>query len=372
MATLDDIKQIQKLDKSNMAGFILEMPKQIKESLEKVKKIDLPEDWKKVNKVCMVGMGGSAIANHLVANLPFSERRLPMYVVRNYTVPDWVDENTLVIITSHSGRTQETLSAFKSIIKKEPIRKNVKNLPDSVGGLTKIFIIAERGQLEELGKNAGAIIFDYDTQAPPRASLGYQLGAVFGLLNKLKIIDQKLKPAIELIEKINSDFEPNVKSDDPQSDPTELRGNIAKNLAFCCLDRLPVIVGSGILQSVAWRWKTQMNENANQLAFTEFLPEAMHNAIQGQDFPKSTQESLIYVILKNSSDSQELVLQFKKFENVLEDKKIRYEIIESLGDDIFSQKLSTLILGDWVSYYLAMLNGVDPTPVETIERSKGA
>jgi len=364
MTSLDDIKQIQNLDKSNMAQFILEMPKQIKESLEKVKKINLPEDWKKVNKVCMVGMGGSAIANHLASNLPFSERKLPMYVVRNYTVPDWVDENTLVIITSHSGRTQETLSAFKSIVKKEPIRKNVKNLPENIGGLTKIFIIAERGQLEEIGKNAGAIIFDYDTKAPPRASLGYQLGAVFGLLNKLKIIDQSrelgIEPAIKLIEKINSDFDPQIKSDE----------NIAKNLAFCCLDRLPVIVGSGILQSVAWRWKTQMNENANQLAFTEFLPEAMHNAIQGQDLPKNTQENLIYIILKNSSDSQELILQFKKFENVLEDKKIRYEIIESLGDDIFSQKLSTLILGDWVSYYLALLNNVDPTPVDTIEKNK--
>ncbi len=348
MTTLDNVEKIKELDKSDMAGYILELPKQIESSLKKIKELNLPESLKDVHNLCLGGMGGSAIANYLAINLPMSEKKIPMKVIREYNIPAWVNENSLVVLTSHSGKTQETLSALESAVKKQ----------------AKVFIIAERGQLEEMGKKAGAIVFDYDTKAVPRASLGYQLGAVFGLLTRLKIIGQpqelRIKPAIDLIKKINSDFEPKVKSDN----------NVAKNLAYCCLDYLPVIVGSGILQSVAWRWKTQINENANQTAFTEILPEAMHNAIQGTDFPKRFQDDLIYIILKNSFDSPKLILQFKKFENVLESKKIRYEIIEPLGDDIFSQKLSALILGDWVSYYLAMLNNVDPTPVETIEKNK--
>jgi len=342
MTSLDKPKEFKALDKSNMAKFIAELPQQIEDSLKKVNKVDLPK--KEIANVCLCGMGGSAVANSLVANLPSSKRKVHMKVIRGYDIPAWVNENSLIILTSHSGTTQETLSAFKAAVKTK----------------AQIFIVAERGQLQNLGKKAGAIVFDYDTSAVSRASLGYQLGAVFGFLNRLKIVDAQIEPAIKLLKKINSDFEIRVKTED----------NLAKQLAYVCLDRLPVVVGSGILTSVAWRWKTQMNENANALAFTEFLPEAMHNAIQGQDFPLHSQEDLIYILLKNSFDNKELTLQFKKFKNVLASKQIRYEIVEPLGDDVFSQKLSALLLGDWVSYYLALLNEVDPTPVETIESNK--
>ncbi len=344
MKSLDEIKQIQQIDKSNMAKYIADLPQQIEKSLEKINKLTIPEDWVNFQNVCLCGMGGSAVANSLVANLPLSTRIIPMKVVRDYQIPAWVNEQTLVILTSHSGQTQETLAAFKASLKKK----------------AKIFIVAEKGELEELGEQADALVFDYDTSAHPRASLGFQLGAVYGLLKKLKIVETKIEPAIKLLKKIESDF----------ALETETEKNLAKKIAFCCLDRLPVIVGSGILQSVAWRWKTQVNENANSLAFTEFLPEAMHNAVQGLDFTKHIQESLVYLILENSFDNPGLKDQFNKFKKVLDVKKIRYEVVQPVGDDVWSQKLSALILGDWVSYYLALLNNVDPTPVETIETLK--
>ncbi|MFC1622442.1 bifunctional phosphoglucose/phosphomannose isomerase [Patescibacteria group bacterium] len=339
---LDDIKKIQKLDKSDMASFILQMPEQIEESLAKIEKIEIPTEWSKIQNICLVGMGGSAMAESLIANLPHSERKIPISVVRGYDVPAWVNQDSLIVIVSHSGNTQETLSAFNKALK---LTKN-------------IFIITTGGKIEKEAENN--IILKYETKAVPRASLGYQFGAIFGLLTKLKIIDYNLQPAIELLKKINTDYEPKV----------ETENNMAKKLAYSCLDRLPIIVGSGILQSVAWRWKTQFNENSKNIAYTEFLPEAMHNAIEGMNLPKNAQDNLIYMLLKNPFTPKELVLQFKKFETILEDKKIRYEIVEPLGDDIWSQKLSALILGDWVSYYLAILNGIDPTPVDTIERSK--
>ena len=351
MTNLDEIKQIQQLDESNMAKYIADLPSQIEESLEKINpakggasKIEIPEDWKNFKNICLCGMGGSAVANNLTANLPLSERKIPMAVIRGYNIPAWVNDESLVIITSHSGKTAETVSAFKAAVEKK----------------AKIFIAAETGILEELGEKAGAVVFDYDTKASPRASLGFQLGAVFGLLKKLNIIEANIEPAIELLKKINTDYSLEV----------ETKNNTAKNLAFCCVDRLPVIVGSGILTSVAWRWKTQINENANVFAFTEFLPEAMHNAVQGTDLPGHTQENLIYIILENSFDAPELKEQFNKFKKVLDVKNIRYEVVEPIGDDVFSQKLSSLILGDWVSYYLALMNDVDPTPVETIEALK--
>jgi len=341
---LDNIKQIQKLDKSNMADFILQMPEQIEESLTKIEKLEISADWTEVKNICLCGMGGSAVANHLVANLPQEQRKLQTQIIRNYDIPAWVDENTLVILTSHSGKTAETLSAFKKAVEKK----------------ANIFIIAETGQLEKMGEKVGALVFDYDTKAVPRASLGYQLGAIFGLLKKLKIIDYDLQPAIELLKKINTDYNLEREKDK----------NLAKKLAYACIDRLPIVVGSGILQSVTWRWKTQFNENAKNICYTEFLPEAMHNAIEGFALPKRFTDDSVLIILKNSFDNPELQMQFKRLEKVLEEQNIRYEIVDALGDDVFSQKLSTLILGDWVSYYLAILNGVDPTPVNIIKNSK--
>ncbi len=344
MTTLDKIQQIKSLDKSEMAEYILEMPKQIKDSLEKIKKINFPKDWSKIKNICLCGMGGSAVANHLITNLPKSKRKIPMYVMRDYEIPAWVNKDTLIILTSHSGATKETISAFKY----------------SAVAEAKIFIIAERGQLEKLGAKENAVVFDYNTKATPRASLGYQLGAVFGALKKLNILDCGLENAIKLLEKINKNLKPEIKTEN----------NFAKQLAFCALDRLPIIVGSGILESVVWRWKTQINENANQFAFTEFLPEAMHNAVQGLDLPTRFQDDLIYFILQNTFDKPELINQFDKLKSVLQEKKIRYEIINTEGKDIFEQKLSTLIIGDWMSFYLAILNNVDPTPVETITTLK--
>jgi len=131
-----------------------------------------------------------------------------------------------------------------------------------------------------------------------------------------------------------------------------------------------VIVSSGILTSVGYRWKTQLNENAKSFAFVENLPEAMHNAIEGMDQPVRFRDDLIYLILTNEFDLPELMAQIEKFKNILIDKKINYELIAASGNDVFSQKLSTLFLGDWVSFYLAMLNNINPTPVETIAKAK--
>lgn len=344
MNKLNQLEEIKKIDQSNMAQFILDLPSQIRDSLNKISQIEPPANWQEIQNVCLCGMGGSAVANHLVTNLPSTNQKIPFKVVRSYDLPAWVNENSLVILTSHSGATAETLAAFK----------------DAATAEAKIFIVAERGQLEELGQAEAALVFDYDTSAPPRASLGYQFGAVFGFLQKLDLVTGDLSASLKLLEKLNSQLKPDIETEE----------NFAKNLAFCCFDHLPVIVGSGILQSVAWRFKAQFNENANQLAFTEFLPEAMHNALQGLEQPSRFQDDLLYIILENSFDRQELVEQREKFKEILQQKNIRYEIVMANGEDIFSQKLSTLLIGDWTSYYLALLNKVDPTPVATITAAK--
>ncbi|HPA25565.1 MAG TPA: bifunctional phosphoglucose/phosphomannose isomerase [bacterium] len=344
MTNLDQNELIQTLDKADMASYILALPSQIEESLLKIKQMTIPADWKKIDNICFVGMGGSATAGDLVANLPALDLKIPLTVVRDFQLPNWVNKNTLVVIVSHSGNTEETLAAFKYAAAKE----------------AKMFVIAERGDLEQLAEKEKAVIFDYDTLAQPRAAMGFQLGAIFGLLKKINIISYTLEPSLQVLKKLNQELNPDVQTEN----------NLAKNLAYFCFDHLPIIVASGILKTTAWRWKTQFNENAKTFAFTENLPECMHNSIEGLDYPARFRDDFVYLILANAFETPELLERQEKLKNILQEKNIAYELVEAVGEDVFSQKLSLLLLGDWLSYYLALLNNVDPTPVLTIEKAK--
>jgi len=346
MTNLDQIDLIKGLDQSDMAGSILALPTQIEAALLQIEKISLPPDWGKVKNICFVGMGGSAIAGALMADLPALDKKIPLNVIRGYELPNWIDKNSLVIVASHSGKTAEAISVFKYAAVRE----------------AKIFVIAERGKLEKMGKMEEAIIFDYDTNAEPRAAIGFQLGAVFGLMKKMEFIAYEIDSALEILRKLNKELNPKVLTEK----------NLAKSLAYFCFDHLPVIVSSGILKSVAWRWKTQFNENAKNFSFTEVMPECLHNAIEGLDEPKRFRDDFVYLILSNSFDVQELQEKTEAFKNILENKNIAYELIEAAGEDVMSQKFSLVLLGDWVSYYLALLNGIDPTPVKTIEKMKNS
>lgn len=328
-----------------MAKHIQELPKQIQDSLGRAKKVKIPAEYKKIKNVCFVGMGGSATAADILIHQPLGDIKIPISLVRQSELPGWINKDSLVIFISHSGATRETLEAFKDAASRE----------------AKIIIIAEQGKLEELGEMENALVFDYDTQAPSRAALGYQFGFLIHLVNKLEFLPAiDFKPTFNLLEKLNKELEP--KKDTPE--------NMAKHLAFSSFDHAPIFLASGILKPVARRWKNQFNENAKTYASFDYLPEAIHNSIQGTSLPVRGKDDNIYFLLKNSFDSSRTSSQFDIFQNILDEKKISYETIEAQGNDIWQQKFSLILLGDWVSYYLAILNAIDPTPVEIIDKAK--
>jgi len=347
MNKLDNIIHIQEIDKSNMLKYILNMPKNIQESLDKADKINLPEKYYKYKNICVVGMGGSGCAADILFNQKLNNFKKPLAIIREMELPGWVDKNSLVILISHSGETKEVLESFKDAASRE----------------AKIIIIAEQGRLEELGKLENAIVCDYNTIAPPRSSFGYQFGFLIAINNTLNIsLKINIQPALEKIKAINQELKPEVATEN----------NIAKHLAFSCLDRQIIIFASGILKSVARRWKNQFNENSKTFAYFDVLPEAMHNSIQGTDFPVRAKDDNIYFLLKNDFDNPYISSRFDLITSIFDAKKIQYEIISAQGNDIWSQKLSLVLLGDWISYYLAILNNIDPTPVPIITETKNS
>lgn len=343
MNKLDDLIYLETLDTENMAKFISEMPSQIKKSLSALSEAKLPEKYHQIKSVCFCGIGGSASAADLYLNQNFGDHKLPMALVRDGELPGWADKDTLVVLVSHSGATKETERAFKEAAAKE----------------AKIAVICERGDLELWAKAEGALVLDYDTKATPRASLGYQFGLIAGLNNALNLGPKiNLEKTLEILEGLNSELNPEI--------PTEK--NMAKHLAFALFDREPKIIASGILNSVARRWKNQINENAKTFASFDSVPEAMHNSIEGTSFPKRISDDSFYVLLRNSLGDPFFAADLDNWSSVLEEKNISYELLEATGDDVWSQKFSLLLLGDWVSYYLAILNNINPTPVPTITK----
>ena len=347
MNKLDNIIHIQEIDKSNMLKYILDMPKNIQESLDKADKINLPEKYYKYKNICVIGMGGSGCAADILFNQKLNNLKKPLAIIREMELPGWVDKNSLVILISHSGETKEVLESFKDAASRE----------------AKIIIIAEQGRLEELGKLENAIVCDYNTIAPPRSSFGYQFGFLIAINNTLNIsLKINIQPALEKIKAINQELKPEVATEN----------NIAKHLAFSCLDRQIIIFASGILKSVARRWKNQFNENSKTFAYFDVLPEAMHNSIQGTDFPVRAKDDNIYFLLKNDFDDFYTASRFDLITSIFDAKKIQYENVLAQGNDVWSQKLSLVLLGDWISYYLAILNNIDPTPVPIITETKNS
>jgi len=345
MNKLDNIIHIQEIEKSNMLKYILNMPKNIQESLDKADKINLPEKYYKYKNICVVGMGGSGCAADILFNQKLNNFKKPLAIIREMELPGWVDKNTLVILISHSGETKEVLESFKDAATRE----------------AKIIVIAEHGKLEELGKLENAIIYDYDTCASARSSVGYQLGFLIAINNALNISPKiNIKPALEKIKALNQELKPEIATEN----------NIAKHLAFSCLDHQIIILASGILKSVARRWKNQFNENSKTFAYFDVLPEAMHNSIQGTDFPVRAKDDNIYFLLKNDFDDFYTASRFDLITSIFDAKKIQYENVLAQGNDVWSQKLSLVLLGDWISYYLAILNNIDPTPVPIITENK--
>lgn len=347
MIQLDTPEKFRQIDTEGMIDRIAELPKQCIDAWRLRESIALPADYSIVDSIVVLGMGGSAIGGDLARTLAADELQVPMQVVRDYDLPAFAGKNTLVIASSYSGNTEETISAFN-----EAISRKCKALAITTGG--KIKEIAEREGLPVL-------VFDYKAQ--PRAALGYSFILLLGVLEKLRLIGDKnvdLEEAVHLMEDLRQRVE-------PQS-PKAV--NPAKQLAAKIYGRLPVIYGGGILAEVARRWKGQMNENGKGWSFFEVMPELNHNAVVGYEFPKDLAAKIVVVFLDSDAIHPRVRLRYKITQDILAKRGVPFEVVEGQGSSPLAQVMYGIYFGDYVSYYLAVLYAVDPSPVPVIDYLK--
>lgn len=348
MANLDAVDVYKRLDPSNMIGRISELPQQCLQAWQSALDLHLPSDYSNVDKVVILGMGGSAIGGDLVRTLTMMEGKTTVLVHRDYHLPQLIDERTLVIASSYSGDTEETLSAFS-----QALQTPAKKLAITTGG-----------RLQTLAAEKGIPVFTFHYKAEPRAAFGYSFFSLMAFFQKLGLIameSQDVDETIRVLEELSLSLDKDV----------SLKANPAKQLATKLSGRLVIVYGAGILSKVAYRWKTQFNECSKVWAFSECFPELNHNAVVGYRFPTWLNHKALVVMLRSSSLHPRILIRYKLTGELLTDAGIAHEMVEAKGKSPLSQMMSAVLLGDYVSYYLALLNEVDPSPVAVIDYLKG-
>ncbi len=341
---LNDTQAIRHLDSDNMLERIQALPQQCAAAWEQSEQLTLPPDYGLVRRVTIAGMGGSAIGGALLQGLVADECDVPIDVVRGYALPAFIEgPDNLVVACSYSGNTEETLSCFRQAQTRD----------------ARAIAITTGGKLADLAHQAGAPVVQFDYQSQPRAAIGYSFLLLFGLIHQLGFIRDYSDQLADSI-RIMSTWQEQIGAAVP------LARNDAKQLARRIEGHLPLIYGAQFLAAVANRWKTQFNENAKQWAFFEVLPELHHNAVVGFGIPDRIRENAIVLMLRSPLDPQRIQERWDATRELLAREGVTAEEIYGHGESALAQMLSLIHFGDFVSFYVAMLNEVDPTPVETI------
>jgi len=342
---LDDLTKIREVDKENMLSFCINAPKLYKEAAEKAQEIIVK--YSKPQRIIVAGMGGSAIAGELAKDWARDIIPVPMEVCRDYKLPAYANEETLIIVASYSGETEETLSCLLNAMRKS----------------CKIFCISSNGILLKTASRLNVQTIKIPEGIPPRAALPYMLMSILWILEKLRLvsnIQSEVHEAISVLEQVCNENSPQI--------PVE--ENPSKSLAMKINGKIPVIYGFGFYSSVAQRFKQQFNENSKVPAFWNSFPELNHNEIVGWEKTADIVGIFSTVILRDKSEPLEVRSHIEATKEILADRGVEIHEIWSLGTERLAKMLSTILIGDFASIYLAILRGVNPTPIETISRIK--
>lgn len=347
---LDDLAHFKQLDTLNMLGEIDNLPDQLGFAYQLGLKHPLP-DWKDFKQVVIAGMGGSAIGADLLASYSASLAPIPVSVHRDYGLPLFArDAETLVICSSHSGNTEETLEAFEAARKAE----------------CRIIAVCTGGELAKRAKANKIPVWTFEHAGQPRAAVGFSFGLLLALFQRLGFIpDQKdaVAGATTSMKKSQEHWKADVLA----------AHNPAKRYAGQLMGRWVTIMGSGLLSTVARRWKGQLNEVAKAGANFEFIPEADHNTLAGTLNPQETLNAhTMTIFLSAPSDHPRNRLRSDLTRKAFMLEGLNTDFVEARGDSPLAHMWTLILFGDYMAYYLAMAYGVDPTPIQALIEFKKA
>jgi len=335
------------IDTSNMFDFIYRFPEQIEEAIEIGNKIQLERDYSAIKSICFSGMGGSAIGGDIVTVLTNQLLKIPSVVIRNYSLAHWIGNDSLVFLLSYSGNTEETLHC----------------LDDALGRKSMVAGITSGGKLHQRLLEQNADVITIPPGFPPRASLGYLATPVLYFLFNAGFITHSLeKSLVDTVERLKVLRDRFCQADE---------NNPAYQIANQIYDSLPVIYGEADrTEVIAKRWRTQLEENGKMVAFHHALPEMNHNEIVGYQNNPDLLKTMTIIWLSDRDDFSKTQKRQKLTQEIIGDMARSQINVKSRGETEVERMFYLIHLGDWISFWVAILHNTDPTPVEKIDRLK--
>src|SRR3989338_9401543 len=323
----DFSKLAEELDKSNALGFLKTFPEQCRNALELGRRLEI-NDGRKISSIIVSGMGGSGIGGHVLRNLLKNEINIPIDVYHSYSLPKYADENTLVFAVSYSGNTEETIACMEEAQKRNCL----------------VIALASGGKIRGMGKYEIALPKD----APqPRMAVPFLTLPMLPILEKLGLIENQENSYNEML----------LLLEESRNEIDE----IAKNVAIALKGKSPVIYAGDEMDSVAYRWVCELNENSKTLAHFQAIPEMNHNEINSEIFPGNA----AFVFLRSGNENAKIAKRFEITKDILKDYGKQIEIFAK-GNSLLARMYYAIFIDELASCYLALLNGKDPEPVPKI------
>lgn len=316
------------------------------DAINRAKQAKVPEKIRPKN-IVVAGMGGSAIGGEILQNWLRDELPIPIGVCNDYTLPAYANKDTLLFANSYSGNTEETLSVFLDAIRRK----------------CAIIATTSGGYLLSFSKDLQVPYVTIPSHLPPRVAIPYLFFPLPVLMERMKIlpnVDENLREAIQVLKKGSEENGPEIPAGD----------NPAKKLALDLVETIPVIYGFRQYQSVAHRLKTQFNENSKVPSKHDVFPELNHNETVGWEAPELLTKNYSIILIRDTDEPPEIRHRIETTKSLVLHKTKKVLEIYARGEGKLAKMFSVLRVGDFASVYLAILQGVDPTPVKIIDEVK--
>jgi glucose/mannose-6-phosphate isomerase len=344
-SVLDDMGKLREIDKSGMLEFCVDAAEHYRKAIKVAEKISL--HYSKPENIIVAGVGGSAMGGELLKDWMRGKVQVPVEVSRDYVLPVYANERSLVLIVSYSGETEETLSAFLDAVKRDCM----------------VFCVSSGGSLLEFAEKLGVPYLRVPSGFPPRAALPYLFTSLLVSLEKALVVSgvsEGLAEAVSLLARIGGENGPEK----------AVKDNFAKRLAVGINGTVPVVYGFGVYRSVAQRFKQQFNENSKVPSKWEFFSEVNHNEVVGWEGVGSLAKCFSAIFIRDEDESAEIRSRIEVTKAFMQPVGLKLFEVWGQGKSELARMLSTVCIGDLTSVYLAILRNVDPTPVETIKLLK--
>lgn len=345
-----NIDLIKQIDPQNVYGSVLELPGQCLHAWEDANKVNIPEDYKNIENVVMCGMGGSGLGARVIESLYFSSLKVPLTRINSYHIPTFVNEKTLVITSSYSGNTEETVQNFKEALDKK----------------AKIISIGAGGELIELSKANNTPYYlitpTHNPSNQPRMAIGYSVIGQLVLAAKAGILDINLSEVEEAVKTMNAVIENN--------DINKNENSPALSFAQSLKEKIILYFSSEHLIGAAHVVNNQLNENAKNLSFDFSIPEINHHLMEGLKNPNTNSNNIHAVFFTSNLYPPQIKKRFEITQEVVSKNNINYLEYKPESESNFSQVFETIQYWAFVNYYLSILYDQDPAPIPWVDYFK--